>query len=291
MRCSKLLARILFMLPTIIPLSNCGTYVPQMQEFWEGVDVTGDMEYRIKQNIVCETVHALRDVRQKLTVNGQPAIPDSYGVQMQISLTVTESSALNPSVTYNDTLLNAITHGVTVGQSFNLTGAATASSTATRTDTSYSYYNVGRISRPGANVWCDAPLDLHGSSPLLKSDLGIEDYLRVAVPGAALLPSSTMAKGGAGKTAKLDVFSYEIQFIVVSNGSINPTWKLLNVSANTGSLPLVNAGRTRTHDLILTFGPGTDKGPADFAQQTHFVGQIVQSNQLLRQGIQSQGVQ
>jgi hypothetical protein len=266
-------------------LGSCGTYVPQQQEFWEGVDISGnaDLEYRIKENIFCETVHALRDVRQKITVNGQPSIPDDYGVQMQISLTVEAASAVNAGVALTSTWPSALVNKVTVGRTESTALSGTLSSTATRTDTSYSYYNVAKISAPGNNKFCDDPLDLHGSSPLLKSDLGIEDYLRVAVTGADTFRSSAPAKGGAGKTAKLDVYSYEIKFVVVSNGGVNPQWKLVNITANNGTLPLVTAGRTRTHDLTLTFGPGTNN-PTDFALQTHFTNQIVQSNMHQRQG-------
>src|SRR5947209_15139395 len=269
-------------------LAGCGVRIPPIQEFWEGVSVSADMEFRIKQNIFCEVVDALREVRAKNTVQGKPAIPDSYGVQMQISLTVDEIGAANPSISLNNTLPNAITNAVPVPQSFTLNGAGTFSSQVSRTDTSYSYYNVGNISAPGANTWCHDPafpLDHTGSSPLLRSDLGIASYLQAAVAGAARLPSSLPAKGGAGKTAKLDVYSYEIKFIIVTNASLTPTWKLVNISANTGNLPLVNAGRTRTHDLTLTFGPGTD-APADFALQAHFAGQIVQSNRQLRRDMQ-----
>ena len=276
--------------PSVVLLTGCGVRIPQIQEFWEGVDVTGDMEFRIKQKIFCEVVDALRLVRDGIDVrvNGRLVIPDSYGVQMQISLTVDEVGAANPGVTFNHTLPNAIANAVTVPQSFTLGASGTLSSTATRTDISYSYYNVGKISARGANSWCHDPStkpSLHGSSPLLKSDLGIADYLQGAVAGAALLHSSAPAKGGAGKTAKLDVYSYEIKFVVVTSGGITPTWKLVNVSANTGNLPLINAGRTRTHDLTLTFGPGTD-APADFALQTHFTGQVVQSNRQLRRSMQ-----
>jgi hypothetical protein len=282
------LALVLFM-PMATTLSGCGTYVPQIQEFWEGVDVTGDMEWRIKQNIFCETVHALRAVRQTILVDHQRSIPDSYGVQLQVNLTVEEVGALNPSVALNNTIPNGLVNKVTVPQSFVFNGAATLSSTATRTDTFYSYYNVGNISRPGANSWCEdvaAAENIHlGSSPLLKYNLGIEDYLREQVQGADVLSSSAPAKGGAGKTAKVDVYSYEVKFVVVTSASASPVWKLVNVSAGTGSLPLVNAGRTRTHDLILTFGPGTN-APADFALQTHFTNQIVQSNQLRLQQLQ-----
>ncbi len=260
----------------LLSVGGCGTYVPQIEEFWEPVNVNPSMETKIKENIFCETVRALRDVKTDITVNGQPAIPDSYGVQMQIALTIEETGAVNPSVGSSDTLANAISHAVTVPQSFVVNSAATLSSTATRTDTSYSYYNVGKITARRANPFCDQPLDFNGSSPLLKSDLGIEAFLREAVPGSVVFHSSAVAAGGAGKTAKYDVFSYEIKFVVVTNGSVNPVWKLVNVTAGTGSLPLVNAGRTRTHDLTLTFGPGTN-APTDFALQAHFTGQIIQS--------------
>lgn len=66
------------------------------------------------------------------------------------------------------------------------------------------------------------PPDRSGSSPLLASDLGIYDFLCEAVPPAEIFAFSEPAKGGAGKSAKLDVFSYEIKFAVVTNANINP---------------------------------------------------------------------
>jgi hypothetical protein len=262
-------------------ICGCGIRVPQVEEIWEPVSVPASMETRIKENIFCETVRALRDVKRDITINGQPVIPDSYGVQMQLTLTIEEVSALNPSVGAQDVLPNGISNKITVPQSFALNGAATLSSTATRTDTSYSYYNVGKITARGANPFCNQPVDLRGSSPLLKSDLGIEAYLREAAPGSLVFSSSVQAAGGAGKGARYDVFSYEIKFVVVTSGSISPVWKLVNLNAGTGSLPLANAGRTRTHDLTLTFGPGTN-APLDFALQTHFTGRVVQALQSLQ---------
>lgn len=280
--CSRkpgLTALIIIMTPC---LTGCGTYVPQINEVWEGVDITSDMELRIKQNIFCETVRAIRNVRREITVPGYgPSIPDDYGVQMQIGLTIDEVGSFNPGATYTDPLKNAIVSGATFPQSFSLAAGGSLSSTATRTDSSYSYYNVGKIVGPGANVKVCQDLNRAGSSPFLKSDLGIDGFLMQAVPGAIAFRSSEPAKGGVGKSAKLDVLTYEIKFVIVSNGNITPTWKLVNVSASNGNLPLLNAGRTRTHDLILTFGPGLDK-PTDFALQAHFTNQIVQSNQRQR---------
>lgn len=256
-------------------LCGCGTGVPQIREFYEGPDVVKDpkngVEFQIKEKIFCELVRALRDVRKKYTANGNPAIPDDYGVQMQINLTVEETGALNPSITLNDTLQNASVLGVTVPQSFNLGATGTVSSTATRVDTSYSYYIVRRIAGKNKNTFCDALGNFHGSTPFLESNLGIENYLAGAVGEADVFRSSPLSSAN-GK--KIDIYSYEIKFVIVSDGSISPTWKLVNVSANNGTLPLVSAGRTRTHDLILTFGPSSGQGLFS-ALQTHFTNQIV----------------
>jgi hypothetical protein len=125
------------------------------------------------------------------------------------------------------------------------------------------------------------------SSPfIIEGDLGIRDWLFGAIltdvfipsqkdvrpsPGgshpprkpARLAPATTGAGGGNGNGnggstqgggVKPDTMSYEIKFVIVSNGNITPTWKLINVSANTSG-NFFSAGRTRTHDLIITIGP------------------------------------
>jgi hypothetical protein len=71
--------------------------------------------------------------------------------------------------------------------------------------------------------------------------------------------SSPVAVGGAGKTAKLDVFSYEIKFAVVTNASLNPVWKLYNLTAGAGSLPLLNLGDLRSCGRSRR-GGGRDRG-------------------------------
>jgi uncharacterized membrane protein YgcG len=128
------------------------------------------------------------------------------------------------------------------------------------------------------------------SSPfLIESDLGIKDWLLGAMVVNDLLPSDTASPppapaggragssgggaapkpGGAstsgagggstggGGAPKADTVSYEIKFVIVSNGNVTPTWKLVRFSANTGSSSFFGVGRTRTHDLIITIGPNT----------------------------------
>ncbi len=97
---------------------------------------------------------------------------------------------------------------------------------------------------------------------------------------AASTPQQPQA---GGSSPKPDTVSLEIKFIIVSNGNVTPTWKLVRVSANTGSTPLVNVGRTRTHDLIITIGP-----PTQTTANTHLALQIGQSIGAANQAILSQ---
>jgi hypothetical protein len=77
-------------------------------------------------------------------------------------------------------------------------------------------------------------------------------------------------KSGGSPTA--DVVSYEIKFVIMSNGNVAPTWKLIRFSANTGTTPLFSTGRTRSHDLIITIGPPPT--PGSTASNAHLASQI-----------------
>ena len=81
--------------------------------------------------------------------------------------------------------------------------------------------------------------------------------------------SASKASGGGGGGSAPDTLTIEIKFIIVTSGNVTPTWKLLRVSANTGSSPLFALGRTRTHDVIITIGPNNTP-----TQNTHLASQI-----------------
>lgn len=247
-------------------LNSCGVSPPQIAEAWEERDINNNMSSRIKQKIFCELVDALYNVNSDLSYGNVPIIPPSYSVQMVTTLTVEENTGVNSTVTYNNALPNGTDAGMNISQMFNLGFGGNISSSATRINTAYTFFIVGRIMDVRNVERCHNyfdPIDTRGSSLLLQSDLGIYDYLKNEITAARVLPSSIGGKEGQ----KPDVFSYEVKFIVVTNGSINPTWKLVRVSGG-GSAPFLTTGRTRTHDLILTFGPS--KGglvPSDTAQQ------------------------
>jgi hypothetical protein len=81
--------------------------------------------------------------------------------------------------------------------------------------------------------------------------------LPTPAPGS-YLPSS----GGDQKDPffKQDFLSYHVKFIATSEGGVTLAWKLVRVTPENGELLLAGAGRVRTHDLLLTFGPTFNAG-------------------------------
>lgn len=260
-----------------LALSGCGTVVPHINEAWEGSDVDTQAAIRIKEVIFCEVVKAVEFVQEKSKGASKEVLPDNYGVQMQTAITIDEHTTLTPSLAFPHIFPNASQSGVTVGQSSIFGFGANASTTATRVDTSYSYYLVGKIGHGKNKAFCDFWLNQRsGSSLLMQPDLGIQEFLFTNATANSLVPSSKDAK----KDAKADVLTYEVKFALVSNGNFNPMYKLVNVSGN-GATPLIDVGRTRTHDLILTFGPnGPDGKPSQAALNQNLSATI---NSVLRQ--------
>jgi hypothetical protein len=232
------------------------------------------MVLNIKRNIFCDTISAIREVNKIQTSFG-PMIPDSYGVQLQVTLTLADSTALSPNASYNRTFPNGSESGVSIGQTFSFGVSPLLSSTATRTDTTYSYWRVGSIAGKDQNkAFCDEnswPINRSGGPQFLTSDLGIDRFLRDNVTAADLLHSS---KPSAKNTAKLDVYSYDLKFAVVSGVGLNPALKLVSISGS--GTPILNLNRTRTHELLLTFGPTGPDGfqPSDISFSQHLNTQL-----------------
>ncbi|GKQ50430.1 hypothetical protein [Bradyrhizobium sp. Ce-3] len=259
---------------SILSLAGCGLVPPRLTEAWEAQDVGTKMVLDIKRKIFCETIAAIREVNTIRTSLGKP-IPDDYGVQLQLTLTIAESSSFTPNLTYNRTLPNGTDSGITIGQSWGVGISGELSSTATRTDATYTYWRVGNIAGPGKNKEvCEGwPID-PGSSPFLNSELGIARFLKDNVEAADYLHSSPL---GTKKPDKVDVYSYDLKFAVVSSGGISPQFKLVPLSG--GGTPILNLNRTRTHELLLTFGPTGANGftPSDISLSQHVTNQLSSS--------------
>jgi hypothetical protein len=306
------------------------------------------MEFEIKKRIYCELKEAIAAADQiKFTAgpslqkqtNAGHIVPDSWGVQVSLSLQVDENTALNPGVSFNATYPTVISYPArqtslgtvpitTTPQSFGFGLGANLSSTATRVDKYDPYWNVSTLRKKDTKdgICYGGPPYVQNdpfygvkfapasSSPfILDSDLRIKDWLVGAISVDTAIPSDAppptdstpptspptksppkngdlaeqvayavakamQGNGNSNKkkqkgdpilSYKNDTITLEIKFIVVSSVNATPTWKLVRVSANTGSSPFFNTGRTRTHDLIITMGD-----PSAVANASHLASQI-----------------
>jgi hypothetical protein len=114
-------------------------------------------------------------------------------------------------------------------------------------------------------------------SLIVNNDLKIYNWLAsalhiqevIAGMGGGAVDTGT-GKGGKSPAVGQNAITHEVQFFVVTEGSVTPSWRLVRVSANQSS-PFFDTQRQRTHDLIVTFGPRDPKtGQLErAAQQQH----------------------
>lgn len=227
---------------------------------------------------------------QNTNVDGP--LPDYWGAQVTLTFTVDESMAFSPGATLNtpmhdapvnfvgqlvdgDALTSAISYGPkALSQSYAFGLGGKLSSDANRIDVYNSYYTIQELSRqpppqlPPDQYICGPVYDdsnlgprSHSSPFLISGNLGVRDWLVQAWPVTSYLRSTRAEEKVAGlpvatfSGGSADVMSYHIKFEIVSNGSVTPSWSLVRVS--TTSNPLFSAERKRTHDLLVTVGPGS----------------------------------
>ena len=283
----------------------CGTHVPQVPEIWDqgDPDATQHMEIQIKRAVFCELRDAVHLARQQyayknysggkaVTTREDQPVPDSWGAQVTLTITVEEQTKANATVSFIAPL-----RPVNLGQTFTTAFGGTASSDATRIDKYESFYTIQEI----ANVYsknnvCDVPPTpilgpKSASSPLVVSDLGIREWLPGATTVSSFLRSSRAAANGegaalgSGGSFASDSISYDIKFVIVTDGNVTPTWKLVRVTTSS-SPSLLDTSRTRTHELLITIGPSatapspTQKGklilvgPSQSAANSHLAQEI-----------------
>lgn len=279
---------------TSVILASCGTYVPQLNEPWEPAEIDDNIVYRIKKSIYCELRTAVHDLGpQPAIIRDKPSdlIPRDWGAQMTLKLTVDETGGLAPSASYTRTLRPEsvpFAPGGSVAQSFSLPVSAKITSQAVRIDTYYSFFDLNELKKAwdsretscrrqiGPNLYSD--LDRRGASYLLRGNLGIKTWLQNALDTTVRIPGAGIP---GDQKSKLDVLQYNVRFVVTSDGSINPMWKLADMSTGLSGFPLLSANRTRTHDLLLTFGPAVASkasvSPSSQSDRLHAAGQLEQS--------------
>jgi hypothetical protein len=147
-------------------LAACGTYVPELEEFWGGPDDVSNKVNLITSQVKCE----LREsVRSLLTEDAKIAKRDGtktqldwlkdWAAQVTLTLTIVESTAANPGAAINTVLNNATTSFgktvITTPQSFSMGLGVSGSSAATRTDTITAVYRLREFANgPPQDITC-----------------------------------------------------------------------------------------------------------------------------------------
>jgi hypothetical protein len=288
---------------------GCGFTVPQIPEVWDLVadtDATQHMEMQIKKAIFCELREAVYLARRKyhyenfsggtvVTTKDDQPVPDAWGAQITLTFTVDEASKLNPGVSFISPV-----RAPSSMQTFTAGLGGTVSSDATRIDKFETFYTIAEI----ANVYSENDVcsrspsgilgpESHSSLFLVSSDLGIKEWLPGATAVSGFLRSTRAAANGegapmsSGASFASDSISYDIKFLIVTDGNVTPTWKLIRLTTP-ASPAFFDTSRTRTHDLLITIGPGattTSKtangtvvkrtvGPSQAAASSHLAQEI-----------------
>jgi hypothetical protein len=304
----KLLWPLAVLLAISITQTGCGLHVPVVPELWDLVgdtEATKHMEVQVKQAIFCELRDAIHIARERYkyerssggkvisTKEDQP-IPDSWGVQQTLTFTIDELSKVNPGATLIWPYKKPLT-----SDSFSLGLGGQLSSDATRTDKYSTFYTVADLATTySERDVCHSPPEAvlgppsHSSPFTVLSDLGIREWLPQATAVSAYLRSSRQNPNGEGPplgsagSFASDSFSYDVKFVILSDANVTPQWKLVRVS--TPSSPaLFDTSRTRTHELLLTIGPGATvtvkKGKNQFVVMTVAPTQSASSSHLAQE--------
>ena len=289
-----------------VMVSGCGSVVPDIQEFWgTPTDATIKVN-KISAQVVCELRRAVQQVFWDNQNNPIEFVPDpshpppkrrdlkwfeSWSVQVTLTLNITENNAIAPGATFNTVLPNVIKTfpvggNVTSPQSRAIVLGGSLSSTATRTDKLNMFFTVMdlKTARPSTDLTC-IPNHRANADLFVQSDLKLYDWL-----SAALLPYDVSIINYSNNSTAQNAILHEVKFEIVSNGNVSPTWKLVRFSADTTG-NLFSAGRDRSQDLTITFGPTKKDGKnppqlATPAQNSHLateigiaVGQAIKSPQ------------
>jgi hypothetical protein len=268
-----------------LALSGCGLSTPDIQEFWGNSGDTDAKLGLIVKQVQCELRRAVRLVVaediEHAEVQGRLLrfFEDKWGADVLFQFTIDEKSSVNPGVALTPPLPNATVKfpgGVSTStpQSKSFGFGAQLSSEGYRQDKLHALYRIADLVGPEKTLPGKdqiAAVDcLTGGNPdatlFLQSDLKFYEWLRSVMNVQVRREADLQIKNSF---ANQGVVVHDVKFEIVSSGNFTPSWKLVRVSANTGSSLFFSAGRDRTQEVIITLGPlGADGALKPAAQSS-----------------------
>jgi hypothetical protein len=221
-------------------LGGCGTFVPNISEFPSDKVTEQQLVQGIVQAVTCELRDAVNGFYEKQ--HRKHLFIDSWGAQLTLTLTVEESTTINPTAMW---IPNAM---------FSLFGGINASSDATRTDIINSYHTIQELLALKSCTPEERPVGPF----LLESDLKLENLLF----DSQISSDTGQVNFNEQTSSSTNVISHEVKFIVMSSGNITPAWKVSRIFTVNQNSTFLAALRNRTQDLLITLGTTTENGTA-----------------------------
>ena len=255
-------------------MSACGTYTPEIQEFWGTAGDTNTKLLLAVKEAECEIQRAVQLVvrddidnvggEQKRVLAFLDDKRKGWGADVLFQFTVDEKSALTPNFAINpplptitSTFANKLTASTQQSRSFSIGGAL--SSEGYRQDKVHVLFKLSDLVGDEKSLPAEKDLlarqcigaDANGTL-FLQSDLKFYDWLKATTDLQFRNQADFALKNGLTKDGAI---SHDVKFEIVSSGNVSPTWKLVQISANTGTTPLFNTSRDRIQEIIITLGP------------------------------------
>jgi hypothetical protein len=242
-----------------------------MQKWGETPAAEAVREGNLVSHIKCKLHKAVQDILAEQLPPGAPPQMSvdwlkTWGAQASLKLAVDEKAGVAPGLTLTTPLPNVVRTfssggAVSTSQSQSTALAASVASDATRTETIGFFYAFKDLL---AEKQITQPCS-RAEGRLIDGDLHIKDFMVSKMLAARVPGLFNPSKPG---DSPFSTFTYEVTFIVSTGGSLTPSWKLVQVSANPAGA-FLNGSRTRTSDLILTLGPVKGDVPSADVQNAH----------------------
>lgn len=245
MRCGLAIAAI----SCAVIISACGSYIPAIDPTFDDNFKAAAFINSVVRNVRCQLGNAVLD-----SENGAgPSWLKNWSAEVTLSLNISEKTSLTPGVTPTVLSPSAVTNfanktTVTTPQTFSFGLGAGYTGTA------------GRIV---ALTWSDKFSEFHGQAincdagSAIQGDLKLKEVLFATVFVGTVPGNMSKEDDPNGPYQNVqDTISFEID----TNANATPTWKYVNVAANTTGT-LISIDRDRKDQLLITMGPpGTPGG-------------------------------
>jgi hypothetical protein len=247
-----------FVMICAVWLDGCGTYTPEIDPGNSDPNATPILINKILSHVECELREAVQNAHNYDVDNAaiQPnhkrriAWLDTSVAKVSLKLIAEEKGTLSPGVAFKQLLPTVVTTfgnktTVSTNQSFSTAFGALASSDATRTENvDYTFDIRTTFLRNQTKTRVEPQPCKQPGGILLMADLETNDWLKGQTFPFYLGQVADVAP---------DTFTHEVDFVVMVNGSVTPSWTLVNVTANTAAT-LAMAGRNTTGDVIVSIG-------------------------------------